>query len=124
MLAHPLALPVNGESPYKFIDATSLGATFTTDPVDISYLNNVALHLVCTTSAGSPNGTFDVQGAAKIDPDTGDWVSVTLPSTPTLSGSAANFLINLALIAFPYIRVVYTRSSGTGTANGWIFGKE
>jgi len=45
----------------------------------------------------------------------GDWTTVTLSSTTTVSGNTGNGYIDIDAMSAYAIRLVYTRSSGTGT---------
>jgi hypothetical protein len=107
---------------FKFIDATSAGSSFTSQVTDITYLDNVAIHLL-VPSTGTPIGTFSVLGSVKPDAADADCVAITLGSTPAATGAGDQILINLPALAAPFIRVKYTKSSGTGTVTGWICGK-
>lgn len=115
--------------PYKFADATSLGATFTTAVIPILYMDNIALQLNCTNA--NAVGTFAVEVSLDYVPAslqgpaaaTGNWVALSLPSTPTLASATQVISLNLNQIAAPYMRVVYTRTSGTGTMDGFVCGK-
>jgi len=113
---------------YKIIDAGDMSQSSITSAVtNITYLDNVCIELVFT---GSPVGTFSVQGSLDHQQDAlgniitaGNWVSLTLSPAPVASGSADQIVIDLNQLSFPYIRVVYTKTSGTGTLNGWIGAK-
>lgn len=93
----------------------------------IQFLDNIGLQLNFT---GVPVGTFAVQVSADYAQDAmgnvtnaGNWIAITLPIPPAASGSPDKIGIDLNQIAFPWIRVVYTKTSGTGTLNGFITGK-
>lgn len=53
----------------------------------------------------------------------GNWTTLTLTSPPSVSGSTGNGFIDVALTGCFAIRLVYTRTSGTGTMNATINGK-
>lgn len=102
-------------------------ATVTSAVTNIQFHDNIGIELVWT---GTPTGSFAVQVSANYDQDqngnvlnSGNWVSVTLSPTVSAAGSADSAYIDLNQLSAPWIRVVYTKSGGTGTLNGWITGK-
>lgn len=112
----------------NFIPSTSLGASFSSSPIRIFYQDNVAIQLDCTTSDAV--GTFAAEVSVDYQenfPDgmaqNGNWVALPLPSTPTLAGANQVIILNLNQLSMPYIRISYTRTSGSGTVNGFIVGK-
>lgn len=117
----------------------SLAASVTGEASDISNTDNVSVHIIVGAGA---TGTFAIQFANTVDyttvgtganwyrqPASTDWVTVApYDGTNTaislaVSGSAANLLVNYSNIAYGFMRVIYTRASGSGTANVWINGK-
>lgn len=92
-------------------------ATVTSNALQMQYLDNVSLQLNAT---GTPTGTFDLQGSL----DQVNFVSITLPSTPSLAGAATSILIDCNQLSFPYLRVVYTRVGGSGSLAIYASGKE
>jgi hypothetical protein len=115
--------------PFKVITAGDMSqASLTSLVTDISTLDNIAIEMVFS---GSPTGTFAVQGSLDYAQDymgnvtnAGNWTPLTLSPTPVSSGSAGTILINLNQLAFPYIRTVYTKTSGTGSLTVFISGKQ
>lgn len=111
--------------PYKLVDAESMGATVTSDPTNVQYLDNIGLQV---TATGTPTGTISVEATASSeDPRDGSaaqWDELTFdPVLPAIAGAPISFLINLNQIPFSRIRVVYTRTSGTGVLNVTVAGK-
>lgn len=121
-MSRKLALP-----PLHQIVAQSMGASITGTPIIIQYEDSVAVQLNFT---GSPVGTFQVQGSLDYVPPqtnytdqptaTGNWVNLTLSPVPTAAGAPDNILIDLFALSFPFIRIVYTRTSGTGTLDAYV----
>ena len=111
-------------------------AVITSDITSIQFLDNIGLQLNWT---GSPTGTFAVQISLDHAQDAqgnvtvaGNWISVpvaylsagsviTAVTIPTSVGSPV--YVDLNQLSAPYIKVVYTNVSGTGTLNGYITGK-
>lgn len=115
--------------PFHVVNAVSMAATITSSPTNVQYLDNVVYEL-SWPSTGSPNGTFAVQASEDYQvsstgtvTNSGTWVPLTLSSTITATGSADQALIDLNQIPFSWIRLVYTRSSGTGTLDVFVSGK-
>lgn len=69
--------------------------------------------------SGSPVGTIKIQGTSNgIDFD-------DLPGAQKQISSAGDFTFNLTYRAqYPYIRTLFVRTSGTGTLNVIVSGKE
>lgn len=102
-------------------------ASLTSRVTNIQRLDNIGIQLNFT---GAPVGTFAVQVSADYNQDTegnvtnaGHWVPISLSPSPAASGSAASIYIDLAELSAPWIRVVYTKTSGTGVLNSYITGK-
>lgn len=113
---------------YNLLPAGDMSqATLTSQVCNINQLDNIGIQLVFT---GTPTGTFQVQISADYNQDNygnvlnaGDWTPITLSSSPVASGSAGNVYIDMAELSAPWLRVVYTKVSGTGTLNVWVTGK-
>lgn len=99
-------------------------ASITSAVTDIQFLDNIGIQL---DFSGSPVGTFDVQISLNYSIDnlsntvisSGTWV--TIASGSTSGGSPIFFDLNQ--LSAPFIRVVYTKTSGTGTLNSIISAK-
>lgn len=118
------------------IDGDMSTATITSTVSSIAFLDDIGLQFNWT---GSPVGTFAIQVSADYAQDaqgnvqnTGNWVPLTLTywngaafvtatSLPTSVGSP--IYLDLALLSAPWIRTVYTKTSGTGTLNSFITAK-
>lgn len=114
----------------------SLAASVTGPATNKSGLYNMCVQIICGAGA---TGTFAIQenntkqtGGTVLSPlDQGPvstaWVTKTIydgaaaPISLAVAGSAATLMLNFQSAA-TYIRVIYTRTSGTGTANVWISG--
>jgi hypothetical protein len=90
--------------------------------IDCRTLNNVSIQVTFT---GTPTGTLNFQGSGDFVPNpnnisggypinVGTWTSLT-PAPTSPSGSAITVLGNLTAVAFPFIRVNYVATSGSGT---------
>ena len=110
--------------------------SITSAVTSIQWLDNVGIQL---NFSGSPVGTFAVQVSADYAQDTegnvqnpGHWIPLVLTyfisggftsdtSVPTSVGSP--IYLDLNQLSAPWIRVVYTKGSGTGTLNAFITAK-
>lgn len=118
----------NSLSQYKIISAGDMSLTSITSKVtNIQYLDNIGMQFNFT---GAPVGTFDVQVSGDYLTDelgniisAGNWISVNLPQQPVASGAAGSIYVDLNQLSAPYIRAVYTKTSGTGTLNAFITAK-
>lgn len=102
-------------------------ASITSSVVEIRNQDNVGIQLSWT---GVPVGTFAVQISINHAEDAqgnvtvaGDWVSLPLSPTIAAAGSADSAIIDLNQMSAAYVRVVYTKGSGTGTLNAYITAK-
>jgi hypothetical protein len=117
-------------APFDIISAGAMTGTsvLTSTVTNIQFLDNICIALNWT---GTPVGTFAVEGSLDHEQDmhgnvtvAGNWVALTLPSSPVASGAAGSILIDMNQLSFPYIRVKYTNSSSTGTLTATIGGKQ
>lgn len=99
---------------YQLVTAGSLGANLTSDTVNISFADNVAIHAIFT---GSPVGTFAIQGSI-------DGVTYANIVTAAAGGSADNIMFNINQAPYTLIRLTYTRTSGTGSVDVFVSYKE
>lgn len=103
-------------------------ATVASSITNISYMDNLGIQVNILT--GTASGTFDVQVSAdhvEVNGNVtiaGNWVSLgnTYQATVT-SGSPANIYFDLNQLSSPFIRLLWTKTSGTGTFNAFIVGK-
>lgn len=102
-------------------------SSLTSTVTNIQYLDNVCIQLNFT---GTPTGTFEVQVSLDHAQDSngnvtvaGNWTALTLDPSPSASGSGSTTFIDINQTSAPWIRVVYTKTSGTGTLNAFIGAK-
>lgn len=99
-------------------------ASITSDPTNVLFMDNVQVQLNYT---GTPTGTFQVQVSSDYDPTTataGNWVPIPFGSTISATGAADQIILDMNQLPAPWVRVVYTRSSGSGTLNMYLTAKE
>lgn len=82
--------------------------------------------------SGAPTGTFSVQISMDYEPgkapnskpvNAGNWISLPLSPAIIASGSPDNAYIDLNQMSAPWIRLVYTKTSGSGTLNAYVVAK-
>lgn len=121
---------------FPIINAGNMATSLTSSVTSIKYLDDVGIQF---TWSGAPVGTFSIQVSANYLQDdngnvrvTGNWVPLTLTywngttwvtdtSIPSSVGSP--IYVDLALLSAPWIRAVYTRTSGTGTLTATLTAK-
>lgn len=120
-MAYNLLLPVH------VINAVSMGSNITSSAIEVKNQDNVGLQLVWT---GAPVGVFSVQISLNHKEDlegnivvAGTWATLPLSPSIAAAGSADNAYIDINQTSAQYIRLVYTRTSGTGTLDAYIDAK-
>lgn len=114
-------------SPHIVINGQSMASSVTSEVTIIQNISGIGYDISWT---GTPVGTFDVQVSNSYEQDaagnlkvTGNWTSIPLDPTPAAAGSAGNGFINLIAMTGFAVRLVYNRTSGSGTLNAEICGK-
>lgn len=99
-------------------------ASITSEVVPITLGDNVGIQLNFT---GTPEGTFEVQVSIDHMQDmngnvsvAGNWIPLTFSSVPSATGSADEIYLDMNQLSAPWLRVVYTRSAGSGTLNAFV----
>jgi hypothetical protein len=110
--------------PYKVLSSGDMSqSSLTSSITSIQGVDNVVYQFIFT---GTPTGVFTIEVSTDYAPgvgpnsepaNPGHWV--TLPVTPALvaSGTDGSVFVDLNQMGSPYIRAVYTRTSGTGVLN-------
>lgn len=98
-----------------FNDTITIGADLassqTSDAYSIEHIANFAVQFVLT---GSPSGTLKVQASL----DAQNWSDV--PSATASVAASGVFFINVIDAGYNYTRVVYERTTGTGSITSAI----
>lgn len=99
-------------------------STITSTITNIEYLDNIGAQANYT---GSPVGTLSVQVSLDHAQDqngnvtvAGSWAQITSAAIP---GSTTPIIFDLNQLSAPWMRIVYTKISGTGTLDVFITGK-
>ena len=112
----------------KIIDAGDMSGDLTSTVVGIQGLDNLAVQM--NVLSGTPTGTFSIELSADHQEQNGNvtssgtWIAMSLPSTPLVTaGSPSSIMVALNQVPALYMRVKYTRTSGTGTCDVVVVGK-
>lgn len=105
-----------------------MASTVTSPATNLKNLDDCAYQVNFT---GTPTGAFTVEVSLDYAQDfmgnitnAGTWNTLPITGTFAPSGSGGSYYIPLnTLTAAPYVRLVYTASSGTGTLNAFFTGK-
>lgn len=97
----------------------------------VTVIQNVSMvSYTCVWSGASPSGAITVQASndysQNVDgsvKNAGNWVTLPLSTTATVSGTADSGVIDIDATALYALRLIYTPVSGTGTLNVTINGK-
>lgn len=95
----------------KIVDSESMGSSITSSIKNVQEAISFAVQ-VLWSGGGTPVGTLDLQAS-----NDGTNFSSVISSPPAVSGNSGSLIINVEKHAYGYIRVVYTRTSGTATMN-------
>jgi hypothetical protein len=100
----------------KVIAAGSMAADITSEVIDIRLQYGFSVFAAWT---GTPTGAIKMQAS----PDgVSSWLDVSGVSASP-AGAAGSYFVNQQWQFYPYIRFVYTRSSGSGSLDLWFTGK-
>lgn len=109
--------------PLQLLTNQDMSASVSTAGVDFLSLPYGSIRASWT---GTPTGAFKVEGSIDNVPNAAsvvNWDDTGILVIDAPSGSAGASFINLVGIGFRWLRLTYTRSSGTGALNVTIFGK-
>ncbi len=96
---------------YPLSVAGEMSNGFTSVPTNIQGLDNDGYQMDFT---GAPTGTFAVQVSANYQQDflgnvlaAGNWIPISLPTTPAAAGTTGNIYLDLNQLSAPWVRLVY-----------------
>lgn len=99
--------------------AGSTGSSLTSAPIPVSQMTQFSV-VVSVAGDNAAAGTVTVQASNDVgtgfpvtESSPSPWVTLPAPATATVSGNG-QVLIPITNVAYQFIRVVYTRSAGTG----------
>jgi hypothetical protein len=106
----------------KLIDAVAMAAEVVSSRIDCSYVNSLATQI--KNSGDATTGVYKLQGSVVPDADVSDdadWSDITDATVNVTTAGTYGF--EVAVVAYKWVRAVYTQADGTGTLNAWINGK-
>jgi hypothetical protein len=111
---------------FQIVTAGNMATTLTSTVTNINKLDNIGIQCNYST-AGAPVGVFSVQVSADYQQDyngnvtnAGQWT--TLTSANASGGEPTYFDMNQ--LSAPWIRLLYTPTSGSGSLNAYITAKQ
>jgi hypothetical protein len=111
---------------FAILSAASLATSLTSAVTNIGHLDNIGIQADLTSVDAV--GTLAVQVSANYDQDylgnvlnPGTWNTIT--SQAIVAGAPASTYFDLNQLSAPWIRLIYTRTSGTGTITAVIVAK-
>jgi len=111
---------------FPSIVAGDMAGDLTSKVTNIQFLDLIGIQ--ANVVSGTPTGSLAVQVSADYNQDdlgnvlnVGTWV--TLVTQAITSGSPAATYVDLTPTSAPWIRLKYTRTSGTGVLNAFVTGK-
>lgn len=110
-----------GVQSFKNINAVSMGADITSVVTDVTMVDNIGIYVKWTSA--NAIGVLSIQGSINWDAhlSLGDWEDLTFdPALTQPNSDNGDYLININQFPYPFIRVFYDRTSGTGTLSTWI----
>lgn len=110
------------------IENGDMSGDITSEAVHIGFLTNLGIQFVWT---GTAVGSFEVQVSLDYEQDikgnvtnTGTWIPLELIPAPVAVGSADDIFIDITQLGSPWIKLKYSASSGSGTLQGYVAGKQ
>lgn len=110
---------------FQTITAGSMAGNLASSVTNIEFLDNIGVQLNFTTSDAV--GTFQVQVSmdySPVNPTAANWINLSLSPAPVAASANDSIYIDLNQLSAPWIRTTYTRTSGSGTLDAFICGKE
>lgn len=106
-------------APGSQVNGYTLGASFNSDAVLLEFEDNPDIQVVWT---GTPTGVLTVQ--ISLDPTNLGWQSIVFtPAADQPAGSSGTNYYSINQTGAAYIRLIYVRTSGTGTIKAKIAAK-
>lgn len=103
---------------FKMFDAASLAATVTSSTSNVQNLDKASIFVEWTGS--SPDGVLTLEARNSAE---GSWYTLDFGSSIAVSGASGSHSLVLNEIPFVEIRLIYTRTSGTGSLTATIVSK-
>lgn len=99
------------------LDGQSMAASFNSEPISVLEFNGYSIQCVWT---GSPTGTLKLQISNDTEEPT-NWDDLDDSSVSITTAGSETYIV--AEVEYGFVRIVYTRSSGTGSFGAKFVGK-
>lgn len=113
---------------FKIISAGAMVGDLVSAVTSIQFLDNVGIQ--ANIISGTPTGVLQVQVSADYAQTTeggvtnaGHWVSLTPAQQSITAGAPAQTYFELTGLSAPWVRLIYTHTSGTGSLDAFITAK-
>lgn len=103
---------------FKMLDAASLAASVTSAEVNVINLDKASIYV---DWSGSANGTLAVEAK---NAQNGEWFELDFGSPIPISGNSGSHVLIFTELPHETIRLVYTRSSGSGSIDAVLAAKQ
>ena len=116
-------MPKRALTPVKIVSAGDMSGNITSPVTTISWQDNIVYQANIT---GSPVGVLNVETSSDyntLTANAGNWVTLGTSYQATVNG-AETIVYDLQQLGPCYVRLKYTRTSGTGSMDVYISGKE
>lgn len=115
--------------PFQVITNGDMSGSITSEVTIVDNLSAISYDI--SWSGATPTGTIQVQVSDTYKENAngtgvlvaGNWNSLPLSSTPSISGNTGNGAIDIQILGFYAIRLIYTASGGTGTMQATLAAK-
>lgn len=113
--------------PIHIVTDGDMSGDIASSAIETKLQDNLGIQLTWT---GAPVGTFSVQVSIDYSKDingnvvnTGHWTSLPLNPAIAASGAGDTAYIDVNQLTAPYLRVLYTKTSGSGVLNAIVAGR-
>lgn len=104
---------------YKMVDAGDMSADITSSEVNVINLDKASIFVSWTGS--SPVGVLKVEAK---NADNGSWFELDMGGPIDVAGNDSNHILLFNELLHNALRIVFTRTSGTGTLNAVLVAKQ
>lgn len=113
---------------YKILNGVSLGASFSSVPTNIEIMDNISYQMNITTADAIGSFTIEVSDDYNQDSQgnvitAGNWITLPISDAMDVAGASDLIMFDGNQISQPWIRLKYTRTSGTGSVTAYVTGK-
>lgn len=117
-MASPYSVITNGSMATSITSKVSIIQNLTMIGYDISWTGTAPVGVMSV----QVSNTFTQNGDGSVR-DAGNWTTLTLSAPTNVSGNSGNGFIDVDATGAYAIRLIYTRTSGTGTMNATLCAK-